>query len=101
MDAPDTEPGAAVIYICPMHPEVTSAEPALCSDCGMKLLQTAAPTAGYVCPMHPEVISTEPARRPDCGMKPLHAHLIGSSTGHDHHNHATHDSPAPPSAPPR
>ena len=24
MDAPDTEPGAAVIYVCPMHPEVTS-----------------------------------------------------------------------------
>ena len=100
MDAPDTEPGAAVIYVCPMHPEVTSTEPARCPDCGMKLLPIAAPTAGYVCPMHPEVTSTEPARCPDCGMKLLPAHLIGSSTGHaDHQNHAAHDSPAPPSAP--
>ena len=41
MDAPDTEPGAAVIYVCPMHPEVTSTEPARCPDCGMKLLPTA------------------------------------------------------------
>ena len=61
MDAPATEPGAAVIYVCPMHPAVTSADPARCPDCGMKLLQTAAVTAGYVCPMHPEVTSPNPA----------------------------------------
>ena len=79
MDAPDIEPGAAVIYVCPMHPEVTSTEPARCPDCGMKLLPIAAPTAGYTCPMHPEVTSTEPARCPDCGMKLLPAHLVGSS----------------------
>ena len=30
MDTPDT--GAAVIYVCPMHPEVTSTEPARCPD---------------------------------------------------------------------
>jgi len=91
MDAPDTEPGAAVIYVCPMHPEVTSAEPARCPDCGMKLLPTAAPTAGYVCPMHPEVTSTEPARCPDCGMKLLPTQILGSTAGHDdHQNHADH-----------
>ena len=38
MDAPDVDPSAAVIYVCPMHPEVTSPEPARCPDCGMKLL---------------------------------------------------------------
>ena len=38
MDGPTTEPGAVVIYVCPMHPEVTSTEPARCPDCGMKLL---------------------------------------------------------------
>ena len=40
MDTPDTEPGGAVIYVCPMHPEVTSTEPARCPACGMKLLPT-------------------------------------------------------------
>jgi FtsP/CotA-like multicopper oxidase with cupredoxin domain len=30
-----------VIYSCPMHPEVTSAEPGRCPQCGMKLLVTA------------------------------------------------------------
>ena len=100
MDAADPEPGAAVIYVCPMHPEVTSAEPARCPDCGMKLLPTAAPTAGYVCPMHPEVTSAEPARCPECGMKLLPTHVIWSNAGHaDHHNHEAHDSPAPPPAP--
>ena len=66
----------------------------------MKLLPTAAPTAGYACPMHPEVTSTEPARCPDCGMKLLPAHLVGSSTGHgDHQDQAAHDSHAAPTAP--
>jgi len=30
-----------VAYSCPMHPEVTSAEPGRCPQCGMKLLATA------------------------------------------------------------
>jgi len=90
MDAPDVDLSAAVIYVCPMHPEVTSPEPARCPDCGMKLLPTAAPTAGYACPMHPEVTSTDPARCPDCGMKLLPAYLVGSVPGNaDHDNHAT------------
>ena len=95
MGVPDTESGAAVIYTCPMHPEVISTEPGRCPDCGMKLLPTAPPTAGYVCPMHPEVTSTEPTRCPDCGMKLLPAQLAaptsdhGGHAGHaaDHHHH--------------
>jgi FtsP/CotA-like multicopper oxidase with cupredoxin domain len=98
--APDTDPGAAVIYVCPMHPEVTSPEPARCPDCGMKLLPTAAPTAGYACPMHPEVTSTEPSRCPDCGMKLVPAHLVGSPTGHDdHQSHADHQKSRGPPGP--
>lgn len=29
---------AAVLYMCPMHPDVTSREPSTCSRCGMKLV---------------------------------------------------------------
>ena len=67
LPGPDLDPDAAVIYACPMHPEVTSPEPGRCPDCGMKLLPTAAPTAGYACPMHPEVTSS--GTRPVPGVR--------------------------------
>jgi DNA-directed RNA polymerase subunit RPC12/RpoP len=96
---PDPDPGAAVIYVCPMHPDVSSTEPARCPDCGMKLVPTAVLMAGFVCPMHPQVTSTEPARCPDCGMKLLPTHLIGSTAGHaDHQDQAAHDNHAAPTA---
>jgi Cu+-exporting ATPase len=83
-----TAAGAA--YVCPMHPEVMSAGPSDCPDCGMHLVPAAADastahdqpraqasTAGpadqgarvqYTCPMHPEVVRDEPGRCPLCGM---------------------------------
>jgi hypothetical protein len=30
---------AAAVYVCPMHPEVTSAEPGKCPKCGMALVK--------------------------------------------------------------
>jgi FtsP/CotA-like multicopper oxidase with cupredoxin domain len=33
-------------YVCPMHPEVTSTEPATCHKCGMKLVPAQAPSSG-------------------------------------------------------
>jgi FtsP/CotA-like multicopper oxidase with cupredoxin domain len=78
-----TAPGQGpVLYTCPMHPEVTSAEPGRCPECGMKLLATAAATI-YACPMHPEVTSDQPGRCPQCGMKLLVTALAGPPTGRE------------------
>lgn len=37
--AAETDETAAVVYVCPMHPEVTSHEPGTCSKCGMALVE--------------------------------------------------------------
>lgn len=58
-------------YICPMCPEVWSATPASCPDCGMALeadLVIGASQTKYTCPMHPEIVRDEPGDCPVCGM---------------------------------
>ncbi len=60
-------------YFCPMHPEVTSAEPGDCPKCGMSLspVSPGAPSKKnqiYTCPMHPEVEQDGPGECPKCGM---------------------------------
>jgi FtsP/CotA-like multicopper oxidase with cupredoxin domain len=89
MGEPDVAAGEALIYTCPMHPEVISEEPGRCPSCGMKLIAEAAPT-GYACPMHPEVVSEEAGRCPSCGMKLLPARLVRSAGGHEHGEHEHH-----------
>jgi FtsP/CotA-like multicopper oxidase with cupredoxin domain len=84
MGVPD---GVEVVYVCPMHPEVISAEPSSCPKCGMKLLAQAAEAMTYVCPMHPEVTSDKPDKCPQCGMKLLPQSVVAASGGHEHHDH--------------
>src|SRR3954452_15506118 len=80
----DFDAGAGpVVYVCPMHPEVVSEEPAHCPQCGMKLLPE--PTT-YTCPMHLDVVAEEPGRCPSCGMKLLPAQLVAQAGGHEHHH---------------
>jgi FtsP/CotA-like multicopper oxidase with cupredoxin domain len=92
MGEPEVGAGEALVYTCPMHPEVVSEEPGRCPSCGMKLIAEAAPT-GYVCPMHPEVTSETPDRCPQCGMKLLPARLVQSAAAghHEHGEHEHHD----------
>jgi len=87
MDDPTamSEAAGPVTYACPMHPDVTSAEPGRCPKCGMKLLASQAPTeTAYACPMHPEVVSDQPGHCPKCGMKLLAVSEPTATTDDDH-----------------
>jgi FtsP/CotA-like multicopper oxidase with cupredoxin domain len=59
-------------YVCPMHPEVTSAEPGTCPKCGMRLVPSDA----------------LPARASD--RHEGHAHSEHDHGGHDHGDHGDH-----------
>src|SRR4051794_14997942 len=83
MGEPDVGADGALIYTCPMHPEVVSDEPARCPSCGMKLIAEAART-GFACPMHPGVTSETADRCPECGMKLMPARLVRPGAGHGH-----------------
>ena len=68
---PPAPPAAeAVVYTCPMHPEIRQDAPGTCPKCGMALEPVAPAKAAteYVCPMHPQIVRSEPGSCPICGM---------------------------------
>jgi FtsP/CotA-like multicopper oxidase with cupredoxin domain len=75
MDDPAAMPAGAgpVLYGCPMHPEVTSTEPARCPKCGMKLLAAA----------------SVPKPAADAAAAAMEAHG-GHPTDHTHHGGEGH-----------
>ncbi len=62
----------AVVWICPMCPEVRESEPVPCPTCGMALetetIMAPATRTEYTCSMHPEIVQDEPGACPECGM---------------------------------
>jgi FtsP/CotA-like multicopper oxidase with cupredoxin domain len=84
-------PEGPIVYACPMHPDVVSADEGTCPRCGMKLL--AIPVAGtYTCPMHSDVVSADQGRCPHCGMKLMPSQLVNQTQEHhgDPHTPAQH-----------
>ncbi len=75
--------GAQAVYVCPMHPEVTSDTPDRCPKCGMRLLPEAVAGAGG----HGH------------GHEHHHAHghhdHAHGGHGHGHHEHGHHGKPEP------
>lgn len=97
-------------YVCPMHPDVTSDKPGVCSKCNMNLVSDddtedktnddhdhGSPSATahdsvYACPMHPDVTSDKPGMCPKCHMA-LEKTKRSRHDQHDHHDKHTGHNP--------
>ncbi|RTL60036.1 MAG: hypothetical protein EKK37_04125 [Sphingobacteriales bacterium] len=63
----------AILYACPMHPDVTSDKPGTCAKCGMDLTLSSKEkmkkevVKNYTCPVHADVLAKEAGKCPKCG----------------------------------
>jgi plastocyanin len=68
--SPQAQAPQPVVYICPMHKDVSSKVPGKCTKCGMALVAagTGEEQEFYACPMHPDVMSNKEGKCPKCQM---------------------------------
>ena len=92
MDFGESDAAGALLYVCPMHPEVVSDQPGKCPECGMKLMPQASQPTSYTCSMHPEVVSDQPGKCPECGMKLMSSQQMPAATQDDSGGRAHHSS---------
>jgi hypothetical protein len=73
--AQDPQQPEQIVYVCPMHADVTSKLPGKCPKCNMKLVAAKAFSMSggsgdfYSCPMHPDIVSNQPGNCSKCKMK--------------------------------
>ena len=100
-------------YVCPMHPEITSDKPGVCSKCNMNLVPTEDTkeessdhhdhehsshdsttshlNMQYACPMHPDITSSKPGMCPKCHMALERVKQTSEQHSHGHDKHAGHN----------
>ncbi len=67
---PQIQAPQPIVYVCPMHKDVSSKVAGKCTKCGMTLVATGAgeDQEFYACPMHPDVMSSKEGNCPKCQM---------------------------------